>query len=107
MSDSLEQTYTDGVLAMNKYIIERNIPDAGKFTQEQLSGISQTSCCVLNELGPEIKWLESYVTGDKIYCVYLAESEDIIRQHARQGGFPADNISMVTAIINPSTATLA
>ena len=89
---------------MKTYVSEREIPDAGKLSGAQLKGISQTSCNVLEEMGPQIKWVHSYVTGNKIYCVYQSESEDLIREHARKGGFPANRISEVAAIINPATA---
>jgi Protein of unknown function (DUF4242) len=89
---------------MPKYVIEREIPGAGDLTAEQLTGVSQTSCNVLRNLGPEIQWVQSYVTGDKIYCVYIAPSEDLIREHAAQGGFPANSISEVKTIIDPTTA---
>ncbi|MCF6129550.1 DUF4242 domain-containing protein [Flavobacterium sp. AS60] len=89
---------------MPKYVIEREIPGAGNLTQEQLKGISQTSCGVLSKLGSEIQWVESFVTGDKIYCVYIAPNEELIKEHAKQGGFPANNIAEVKNIINPVTA---
>jgi hypothetical protein len=89
---------------MPKYVIERDLPGAGKLTPAELRGVSQKSCGVLRNLGPEITWLQSYVTGDKIYCVYIAPNEEMIREHARQGGFPANKISQVTAVIDPSTA---
>jgi hypothetical protein len=89
---------------MPKYIIEREIPGAGDLSPEQLKGISQTSCGVLSKMGPQIQWVESFVTGDKIYCVYIAPDEKMIREHAQQGGFPANSISKITAIINPITA---
>jgi hypothetical protein len=89
---------------MPKYLIERDLPGAGQLTAEQLRGISQKSCSVLNQLGPQIQWIHSYVTGDKIYCVYRAPSEEIIRRHAQQGGFPANRISQITSVIDPSTA---
>ena len=89
---------------MPKYVIEREIPGAGDLTPEQLKGISQTSCGVLSKLGPQIQWVESYVTGDKIYCVYIAPNEEMIREHASQGGFPANSVSEVKNIINPVTA---
>ncbi len=81
---------------MPKYVIEREIPGAGDLTPEQLRGISQKSCSVLNGLGPQIQWVHSYVTGDKIYCVYIAANEGLVREHARQGGFPANRVSEVT-----------
>lgn len=89
---------------MPKYVIEREIPGAGDLTPDQLKGISQTSCGVLSKLGPEIQWVESYVTGDKIYCVYIAPNEQLIKEHASQGGFPANSIAEVKNIINPVTA---
>lgn len=89
---------------MPKYVIEREIPGAGNLTPEQLKGISQTSCGVLSKMGPQIQWVESFVTGDKVYCVYIAPNEEMIREHASQGGFPANSISQITAIINPVTA---
>src|SRR5690606_31922116 len=89
---------------MPKYIIEREIPGAGKLTAEQLKGISQSSCGVLSNMGPQIQWLQSYVTGYKIYCVYIAPNEEMVREHARQGGFPANSVSMVATIIDPITA---
>lgn len=91
---------------MPKYLIEREIPDAGKLTPDQLKAISQTSCGVLNNMGPQIQWIHSYVTTDKIYCVYMAPNEEMIREHARQGGFPANTITEVAAIIDPATAEL-
>ena len=89
---------------MPKYVIEREIPGAGKLSPEQLQGISQKSCGVLQGMGPQIQWVESFVTADKIYCVYIAPSEEIVREHARQGGFPANRVSAVTAVISPTTA---
>ena len=89
---------------MPKYVVEREIPGAGKISREQLHAISQKSCSVLSGLGPQIQWVESYVTGDKIYCVYIAPNEEIIREHARQGGFPANRVAEITSIIDPTTA---
>jgi Protein of unknown function (DUF4242) len=89
---------------MPKYVIEREIPDAGKMSREQLQAVSQKSCSVLRNLGPQIQWVESYVTDDKIYCVYVAPNPEIIREHAQQGSFPANRISEVRAIIDPTTA---
>jgi hypothetical protein len=89
---------------MPKYVIEREIPGAGKLSPEQLKGISQTSCGVLSKMGPEIQWVHSYVTDDKIYCVYNAPNEDMVREHAKQGGFPANSVSKVSSIIDPVTA---
>ena len=89
---------------MPKYVIEREIPGAGDLTADQLTGVSQTSCNVLRNMGPEIQWVQSYVTGDKIYCVYIAPNEDMVREHAAQGGFPANSISEVKTIIDPTTA---
>ena len=90
--------------AMPKYVIEREIPGAGNLTSEQLKGISQTSCNVLTNMGPQIQWVQSYVTGDKVYCVYIAPNEEMVREHAKQGGFPANSVSEVVAIIDPTTA---
>ena len=89
---------------MPKYVIERDIPGAGNLTSQELKGISQTSCGVLSNMGPQIQWLQSYVTGDKVYCVYIAPNVDVIREHAKQGGFPANRVSQVTTIIDPTTA---
>ncbi len=89
---------------MPKYVIEREIPGAGKLTDDQLQGISQKSCGVLMKLGPQIQWVQSYVTGDKIYCVYIAPNEALVREHAKLGGFPATRVSEVTRIIDPTTA---
>ena len=90
--------------SQNMYVIEREIPDLGDFTAEQLKGASQTSCGVLEEMGSEIKWLHSYVTNDKMYCVYLAPNEEMVREHAKRGGFPANSVSKVSTVIDPSTA---
>lgn len=89
---------------MPKYVIERDIPGAGSLTREQLKRISQTSCGVLAKLGSEIQWVESYVTGDKVYCIYRATSEDLIREHAALGGFPANRIAVIATVIDPTTA---
>jgi len=87
-----------------KFVIEREIPEAGKLTADALRGISQTSCGVLNKMGPQIQWMHSYVTDDKIYCVYIAPDEKAIREHASQGGFPANKISAIRSVIDPTTA---
>jgi hypothetical protein len=89
---------------MPKYVIERDIPGAGNLTPQDLQGISRKSCSVLQNLGPQIQWIESFVTADKIYCVYIAPSEDMIRAHAQQGGFPANKISEIKNVIDPTTA---
>jgi len=89
---------------MPKYVIERDIPGAGKLSASDLRGIAQKSCGVLRELGPQVQWIQSYVTPDKIYCVYIAPDEESIREHARRGGFPANRISPVQRIIDPTTA---
>ncbi len=89
---------------MPKYIIEREIPGAGALTKDQLKSISQTSCGVLEKMGPEIQWMHSYVADNKIYCVYVAPNEEMIREHAKQGGFPANSVSRVSTIIDPVTA---
>jgi hypothetical protein len=89
---------------MPKYVIEREIPGAGKMTAEQLKAISQISCGVLSKMGPQIQWVHSYVTTDKIYCIYNAPNEEMVREHAKQGGFPANSVSKVSTIIDPTTA---
>jgi hypothetical protein len=89
---------------MPKYLIEREIPGAGQLTAEQLQGISQTSCGVLSNMGPQIQWQHSYVTGDKIYCVYIAPNADMVREHAQQGGFPANSVAEIKTTIDPTTA---
>jgi len=89
---------------MPKYVIEREIPNAGKLSTQELKAISQKSCGVLNAMGPQIQWLQSYVTGDKIYCVYIAPDEAAVREHANRGGFPANRVSEVKGIIDPTTA---
>ena len=89
---------------MPRYVIEREIPGAGDLTADQLKNVSQTSCNVLRNLGPQIQWVQSYVTGNKIYCVYIAPNEALIREHAQQGGFPANSIQEVVTIIDPTTA---
>ena len=88
---------------MPKYIIEREIPGAGSLTANDLKGISQKSCGILNEMGPKIQWLESYVTDDKVYCVYIAPDEATVKAHAEQGGFPANRISQIKTMIDPTT----
>jgi hypothetical protein len=92
---------------MPRYVIEREIPNAGKLSPQELQGISQKSCSILRSLGPEIQWVESYVTDDKIYCIYIAPNEEIIREHASQGGFPANRVSAVRSVIGPTTAEAA
>jgi len=89
---------------MPQYLIERNIPGAGKLTAGELQGISQKSCGVLNQMGPRIQWVHSYVTADQIYCVYRAPNEEMVREHARLGGFPADRVSEIQTTIDPTTA---
>lgn len=89
---------------MPKYVIEREIPGAGQLSSQELKGISQKSCGVLANMGPQIQWVESFVTGDKVYCVYIAPNEDMVREHARQGGFPANRVSEVVTMIDPTTA---
>jgi len=89
---------------MPKYVIEREIPGAGNFTAEQLKSISQTSCGVLSNMGPQIQWVNSFVTADKIYCVYIAPNEEMVREHANQGGFPANSVCQVLTNIDPTTA---
>ncbi len=89
---------------MPKYVIERELPGAGKLSPEQLRGISQKSCGVLQGLGPQIQWVQSYVTDDKIYCLYIAPDEKMVREHAERGGFPANRISAIRSVIDPTTA---
>ncbi len=89
---------------MPKYVIERDIPNAGKLSPQELQAISQKSCGVLRNLGPQVQWLESFVTDDRIYCIYIAPNEEAVKEHARQGGFPANRISAVRSIIGPTTA---
>ncbi|HLY16281.1 MAG TPA: DUF4242 domain-containing protein [Bryobacteraceae bacterium] len=92
---------------MPKYVIEREIPGVGELPAEELQAISQKSCNVLLAMGPRVQWLHSYVTGDKIYCVYIAPNEAAVREHAERGGFPANRISVVTSMIDPTTAEKA
>lgn len=89
---------------MPKYVIEREMPGAGKLTAEELKRASQTSCGVLKNMGPDIQWVHSYVTEDKVYCIYTAPNEEMIREHARQAGFPANSVNKVESIIEPTTA---
>jgi Protein of unknown function (DUF4242) len=89
---------------MPKYVIEREIPGAGKLSANEIQAVAQTSCNVLRNLGPEIQWVESFVTQDKIYCIYIAPNEQMIREHAQQGGFPANRISEVKRMIDPTSA---
>jgi hypothetical protein len=89
---------------MPKFLIEREIPGAGKLSAQDLKGISQKSCGVLREMGPSVQWVESYVTDDKVYCVYVAPDEEAVREHARRGGFPANKVSAVRRMIDPTTA---
>jgi hypothetical protein len=91
-------------VTMPKYLIEREIPGAGKLSPQELQAVSQKSCSVLQRLGPQIQWVHSYVTGDKVYCVYVAPSEELVRKHAQEGGFPANKISEIKSIIDPTTA---
>jgi hypothetical protein len=89
---------------MPKFVIERDIPGAGQMTPDQLHAISQKSCSVLQEMGPRIQWVESYVTNDRIYCVYIAPDEETVRQHAQKGGFPANRVSQVRSMIDPTSS---
>ena len=89
---------------MPKFVIEREIPGAGKLTPQDLQGISRKSCDVLGSMGPQIQWVQSYVTDDKIYCVYIAPDEEMVRQHAEQGGFPANSVARVRSVIDPTMA---
>lgn len=92
---------------MPKYIIEREIPGAGKFTQKKLQEISQQSCGVLGQMGSQIQWKHSYVAGDKIYCIYIAPNEEMVREHAKKSGFPANTVTKISAIIDPTTAEVS
>ena len=89
---------------MPKYVIERVVPGAGKLSPAELKAMSQRSCNVLNELGPQIQWVQSYVTDNKLYCVYIAPNEEMVHEHARRGGFPANHVSQVKTVIDPTTA---
>ena len=89
---------------MPRYVIEREIPGAGQLTQEELHAIAQRSCSVIDDLGPSIQWVESFVTDDKIYCVYIAANKELVKKHAEMGGFPADRIEQIRNVINPITA---
>ena len=89
---------------MPKYVIEREIPGAGNLSPQELQSVSQTSCNVLRKMGPDIQWVQSYVTGDKVYCIYIAPNEEMIREHAREGGFPANSISEIKTTIDPTTS---
>ena len=95
---------TKGEHAMKTYLIEREIPNAGKLTADELKGISQTSCSVLKEMGPKIQWIHSYVTGNKIYCIYKAENEELLKEHGKKGGFPVNAITEISSTISPDTA---
>jgi hypothetical protein len=89
---------------MPKFVIERDIPGAGSLSAEQLHAISQKSCGILREMGPQIQWVQSYITDDKIYCIYIAPDEEAVRKHAEQGGFPANRVSQIRSAIDPTTA---
>ena len=89
---------------MPKYVIERDIPQAGNLTQQQIQALSQKSCSVLENLGSQIQWVHSYVTDDKVYCVYIAPNEEMVKEHAKQGGFPANRVSEVKSMIDPTSA---
>lgn len=89
---------------MPKFVIERDMPGLGNLTPDELKKASQTSCNVLNGLGPAVQWIQSYVTADKLYCVYIAENEGLVREHAKQGGFPATAVNKISTIIDPTTA---
>jgi hypothetical protein len=100
----MDQSVYERSIVMPKYVIERELPGAGKLTDEQIQGISQKSCAVLDRLGPQIQWVESYVTDDKIYCIYISPNKEMIEKHAAEGGFPANKISEVKRIIDPTSA---
>ena len=94
----------EGSATMPKYVIEREIPGAGNISAQDMQAISQKSCSVLNELGPQIQWVQSYVTDDKIYCIYIAPNKEMVLEHAQKGGFPANSVSEVKRMIDPTTA---
>lgn len=104
MASIAQQNTPQNQTQMKTYVIERNIPGAGQFTAEKLKDISKTSCSVLKDMGPGIQWLQSYVTDNKIFCVYKAENEAMLREHAQKGGFPITNIYEVSSVISPATA---
>jgi len=104
VAQNTDNTKSKDVNTMKTYLIERDIPDAGKLTPVDLKGISQKSCSVLKEMGTKIKWVHSYVTGNKIYCVYQAENEELLREHGRRGGFPVNSITEIATTISPATA---
>ena len=95
---------TTNATEMKTYLIEREIPNAGKFTADELKSISQTSCSVLKEMGPKIEWIHSYVTGNKIYCIYKAQNEELLKEHGKKGGFPVTAITEISSTISPATA---
>ncbi len=99
-TDNKKETST----GMKTYVIEREIPNAGKLTADELKSISKVSCSVLKEMGSDIQWMHSYVTGDKIYCIYKAKNKELVMEHARKGGFPANSVSEVANVISPETA---
>ena len=94
----------ENAITMHTYVIERDIPGAGQFTPEKLKTIAKTSCSVLKEMGPGIQWIQSYVAGDKIFCIYKAENIDMLKEHAQKGGFPINNVYEVSTVISPATA---
>jgi hypothetical protein len=100
----MDQSVDERSIVMPKYVIERELPGAGKLTDEQIQGISQKSCQVLDRLGPQIQWVESYVTDDKIYCIYISPNKEMIEKHAAEGGFPANRISEIKRVIDPTSA---
>jgi hypothetical protein len=103
-SSSKKQDQTQKEITMKTYLIERDIPGAGKLNADELKGISQKSCSVLKDMGPKIEWIHSYVNGNKIHCIYKAENEELLREHAKKGGFPITSITEVNSIISPATA---
>jgi hypothetical protein len=100
----LASVFIDKGRVMPKYVIERDIPGAGKLSPQEIRAVSQKSCGVLSKMGPQIQWVQSYVTGDKVYCIYVSPNEKMIREHAEQTGIPANRISQVTSVIDPTTA---
>jgi hypothetical protein len=104
MAQKTSTTSNSKTQEMKTYVIERELPNAGKLTADELKAVSQKSCSVLAEMGSDIQWLQSYVTGNKLYCVYMAKNEDLIKEHAKKGGFPCNKISEVGTVISPATA---
>ena len=104
MASFAQTAATNKPAEMKTYVIERTVPGAGQFTPEKLKAVSQNSCSVLRAMGPDIQWIQSYVTGDKIFCIYKAENEELLREHAKRAGIPIDAVYQVQTVISPATA---